>query len=248
MSTTVSPVIEKRQTSRVSLSLSSVVEVNESKDSSWKEAAVVTSISMSGAGFHVRRECRVGQLVSLTIPMPLRLRCYDYEKQLYRVWGLIQHCSPVSGEGAEEGDYYVGVAFIGKEAPEDYEENPQQSYRLSGIGKDGLWKVEKAERAFVIRRHPRFWASFDVSIGVLDEREMVVEDEQTQTENISLSGAAVFSTLNVSVGDFVKFTSDMHNFDALAVVRNRKETEDQPARLHLEFVNASFPVEVIRIN
>lgn len=248
MSTTVSPVIEKRQTSRVSISLSSAVEVNESKDSAWKEAAVVTSISANGAGFHLRRECKVGHLVLMTIPMPLRLRCYDYEKQLYRVWGLVQHCSPVSGEGAEEEDYHVGVAFIGRDAPEDYEENPQQSYRLSGIGENGLWKVEKAERAFVIRRHPRFWTSIDVSLGVLNEQEMVVEDEKTQTENISLSGAAVYSTLDVNVGDFVKFTSDTHNFDALAVVRNRKTDEDQPARLHLEFINASFPVEGIAIN
>ncbi|MDQ3800328.1 MAG: PilZ domain-containing protein [Acidobacteriota bacterium] len=251
---TVSPVAEKRQTGRASISLSSVVKGRESKDSFWKEVTEVTSVSATGAGFQLRRECRAGQLLSLMIPMPPRLRCYDYEKQLYRVWGLVQHCSPissVSGEnsGGGSADYYVGVAFIGKDAPPDYFENPSQSYRLSGIGEDGLWKIARAERAFVNRRHARFWTSIDVSIGVLDPRqEMVIQDEKTRTENISLSGAAVYSNLEVNVGDFVKFTSDTYNFDALAVVRNRRARPDEPSKLHLEFVDANFPVEGIAVN
>lgn len=242
-----STAVEKRQSRRVSISLSTLVKANESQDASWKEITDVTSVSMNGAGFHLRRECRVGQLLSLIIPMPQRLRCYDYEKQLYRVWGLVQHCSRVSGEDSAD-DYYVGVAFIGKDAPGGYDENPTQSYRLVGMGEDGLWKIEKAERAFVNRRHPRFWTSIDVSLGVLDEQEEVLTDEKTQTENISLSGAAVYSNLEVSVGDFIKFTSDTHNFAALAVVRNRKTEEDKPSKLHLEFVDASFPVEGIKVN
>jgi hypothetical protein len=249
---TVSPATENRQTKRASISLSGVVKGRESKDSFWKEVTEVSSVSANGAGFQLRRECRVGQLLSLIIPMPQRLRCYDYEKQLYRVWGLVQHCSPVSsasGENPGGGNYYVGVAFIGRDAPADYFENPSQSYRLTGIGEDGLWRVAKAERAFVIRRHPRFWTSIDVSIGVLDQRqEIVIQDEKTRTENISLSGAAVYSSLEVNVGDFVKFTSDTYNFDALAVVRNRKTGADEPPKLHLEFVDASFPVEGIAVN
>lgn len=240
-------VMEKRQSKRVSVSLSALVKAKASKDSAWKEVTDVTSVSGGGAGFELRRECQVGQLVSLIMPMPPYLRCYDYDKELYRIWGLVQHCSPVSNENSS-GGYYVGVAFIGKDAPAGYEENPRQSYRLTGLGKDGLWNIEKADRAFVNRRHPRFWTSIDVSIGVLDEREEIIYDEQTQTENISLSGAAVFSNLEVSVGDLVKFTSDEHNFAALAVVRNRKMVVDEPSRLHLEFVNASFPVEGIEVN
>lgn len=245
---TVSPAVEKRQTSRLSLSLSGVVKVRESKDSFWKEAAVVTSVSINGAGFHVRRKCRVGQLVSVAIPMPLRLRCYDYKKRIYSIWGLVQYCSPVSVEGAEEDDYHIGVAFIGKDAPTDFRENPEQSYRLSGIGEDGLWKVQKAERSFVTRRHVRFWASIAVSISVLDEQEIVIEDEQTQTENISFSGAAVYSNLDANIGDYVKFTCEAHNFDALAIIRNRKTGTDNRSKLHLEFVNARFPVEGIEVN
>ena len=69
-------------------------------------------MSRSGAGFYLDRKCEVGRLISLTMPMPKHLRCYDFEKELYRVWGLVQHCSPATG-GADSA-FHVGVAFAGK--------------------------------------------------------------------------------------------------------------------------------------
>src|ERR1043165_714988 len=116
----------KRQNPRVSLALSAVVKAKEDKETFWKETTDLISMSRSGAGFYLNRKCDVGQLVSLMMPMPRHLRCYDADKELYRVWGLIQHCSPVSGEG--HTDYHVGVAFVGKNPPASYHENPVQSY------------------------------------------------------------------------------------------------------------------------
>ena len=67
--------------------------------------------------------------------------------------------------------------------------------------------------------------------------------EKTVTENISVSGAAVFSNLEIEVDDCVTFTSKAHDFSALAVVRYKNTEEHERPKIHLEFVNAKFPVE-----
>ncbi len=236
---------EKRRGERISLSLSAIVKFKENSDTFCKETTDLVSISRSGAGFYLKRECQVGQLVSLIMAMPRHLRCYDREKEMYRVWGLVQHCSPVSGDN--NSGYHVGIAFVGKSVPASYHENPLQSYRIAGMNENGTWHIVEAKTSFVVRRHPRYWVSLEISLSVLDDDKNMISDETAATENVSLSGAAVFSDLNADVGDSVNFDCVQHNFSALAIVRNRQTYDHQLPKLHLEFVNAAFPVEEISL-
>ncbi len=234
---------ERRQNKRSSLLVSAVVKAKENKDNFWKEETELISVSRMGAGFYLEKKCEVGRLISLMMPMPKHLRCYDVGKELYRVWGLVQHCSPVSGDAGAM--YHVGVAFAGKESPQSYAENPMQSYRISGMNEDGTWRIVEAKTDFVMRRHPRHWVSFGVLLSAFDADDKLVMDEAAKTENISLSGAAVFSNMKIDVGESVTFDSIEHNFSALAVVRNRQapESEDDLPKIHLEFINETFPIE-----
>lgn len=235
--------IISRTTERDSTYLPVIVKFKESKDDFWKESTRTISVSRNGAGFFLQRKCHVGQLLSLIIPLPRHLRCYDDDKELYRIWGLVQHCSSV--ETDEVSGFHVGVAFIGRDVPAGYKENPTQSYNISGMGDDGLWKIAETGRAFVHRKNPRFWTLLEVSLELLDVEAEDLTREQTITENISVCGAAVFSNLNLRIDDCVTFTSKEHNFSALAVVRYiQKETDDRP-KVHLEFLNAKFPIEKI---
>ena len=52
-----------------SMSLYTVVKVKNDAGNSWKEVADVISVSTSGAGFLLPRECEVGRLVSLMLPL-----------------------------------------------------------------------------------------------------------------------------------------------------------------------------------
>ena len=232
-----------RTAERVSTSLSATVKFKEGKDDFWKESTQTISVSRNGAGFFLQRKCQVGQLLSLIIPLPRDLRCYDNEKELYRVWGLVQHCNPV--ETDEVSGFYVGVAFIGKNVPAGYKDNPAQSYNICGMTEDGLWKIAETGRAFVHRKNPRFWTLLEVSLELLDAEDEDLSREKTITENISVCGAAVYSNLNLKIDDCVLFASKAHDFSALAVVRYiQNETDDRP-KVHLEFINAKFPVEKI---
>jgi hypothetical protein len=236
---------ENRRSDRISISLSAVVKFKESSEAFWKEKTDLISISRSGAGFYFRKECQVGRLVSLIMPMPKHLRGYDHDKELYRVWGLVQHCSPLPGEG--NPGFHVGVAFAGKNAPPSYSENPLQSYRIAGMNEDGTWRIVEAKTSFVVRRHPRYWVCLELMLSAIDDNKNMITDEKAATENISLSGAAVLSDLKVDIGDSVNVDSIEHNFSALAIVRNRQTYNNQLPKLHLEFVNAVFPVEALSL-
>ncbi len=227
----------------VSTSLYAVVKVKESKDESWKETADVISSSSTGAGFYVNRECQVGRLVSVMFPLEPHLRCYDHNKELYRVWGLVQHCHMLPAD--DVGGYHVGVAFIGKTTPDSYREDPTQSYRICGMSEDGLWKVKEAAREFTARKSPRFYQAVDHYLAIVDAQNTALAGERTTTENISKTGAAVTSSLDLHVGDRVKFISEQYDFSGLAVVCNRKDVKNGRARLNLQFVENMFPIELI---
>lgn len=231
---------------RVSLSLSATVKARESNSDSWSEQTRLVSVSRTGAGFNVGRKCEVGRLVSLILPMPKEMRCYDEDRELYRVCGIVQHCSPVYGSGRPE--FHVGVAFIGRSFPASFQQNPCQSYRIAGMNEDGMWRVQEAERDFVVRRHQRYQIPLQIELSALDVDKNMVTDDRAITENISSSGAAVLTYLQLDCGDSVNFESSAHEFVSIAVVRNKTEHELGRVRLHLEFVGETFPVEKLRLS
>jgi hypothetical protein len=177
------------------------------------------------------------------IPLPAEMRCYDFDKEFYRVWGLIQHCEPI--KASKEGKrFHIGVAFIGNTCPPGYKSNPRQNYRIAGVNKDGMWSVEEAKTPFKKRGDVRFWKQIDLYLAIVDARDGATGGERTTAENISRRGAAVFTTMNVNIGDRVKFISEEYDFSGLAVVCNRT-TDEGRAKLHLQFVQNTFPVKTL---
>ncbi|HQU84154.1 MAG TPA: hypothetical protein PKY59_13550 [Pyrinomonadaceae bacterium] len=237
---------EQRQSRRFPLAFKLTVKAKEDTESFWKETTDVLTIARNGAGFYLPRKVQVGQLLSLLMPMPKHLRGYDDDKEFYRIWGLVQHCNPISGDEAQ--GFHVGVAFIGKNAPESYHQAPQQSYMICGMSEDGFWKIKETATPFVTRKHTRYWTSIDVRLEVIDIDGNVVTHDTTKTENLSYSGAAVFSYMDANVGECCRVFADEYEFMAIAVVRNRKLGKDKLPRLHLEFVDEQFPIEKLGSN
>ena len=220
--------------------LSVVIKGKDRNFRPWSETADATSLSNNGAGFFLSRDCPVGCLVSLIMAMPPHLRGYDHDKRLYRIWGLVQYCYEAGGENAS--GFHVGVALIGRDAPESYVRNPAQSYRIAGMDRNGLWKIEELETSFTLRASVRYWNSIEAAIYQLDEEQHSIAAEKTITENISETGASVFSELRIGVGDRLKFQTAVPPFSSLAVVRRRRIGLDDRTRLHVEFVENQFPV------
>jgi hypothetical protein len=220
--------------------LSAVIKGRDRNLKPWSETADVTSLSSSGAGFFLTVPCEVGTLVSLLLPMPVGLRKYDHEKRLYRVWGLVQYCYEAGGENST--GFHVGVALIGKDAPESNLVQPNRSYRVSGMDRNGLWNVEELCRSFMKRSSVRYWNAVETLLYQLDDQLHHISAEKTVTENISETGASVFSDLRITVGDRIKFVSIAPAFTSLSVVRHRRIGIDDRTRIHLEFVENFFPI------
>ena len=232
---------ERRATSRYAQPEHIIVKAKLSDDEFWKEKATLKGVSRLGAGFEIEKACKVGQLISLLIPMPAHLRLYDHDKQLYTIWGLVQHCHAVNNE--EFTGFNVGVAFVGKDAPESFYEKPDQSYRITGLNEEGFWNVKEAEHEFINRKHPRLWASLMGKL-VVDNSAPI----HCQTENISRSGAAIFCETSASVGDHVKFSCPQYDFETDAIVRNRRGSGNTTPKIHLEFLENEFPIEKLDVN
>ena len=79
-------------------------------------------------------------------------------------------------------------------------------------------------------------------VEVLDEKGLVVETEQTVSENIGTHGATLFTTLNLEQGRFVRLTSEQYGTTVHAAVRSRHFGADGIARIHVEFIDKEWPL------
>jgi len=243
---------QNRRIQRISLPLPVRVEVRIDRDVSWYEITRLNDVSAFGCGFVIKRPIKRGRLILLTIPMPRQLRNFDHAEPQYRVWGLVRRCIPTGSPLKPE--YSVGVAFIGKNPPADYIDHPSRLYELTERTEDdnGLWHISyadlRADDSHMpkdLRKQTRYFIPEPVTIEQQDDNGNVLSREQTATENISLGGAAVFSTHQADAGTFVRFVSERYDINILSVVRGSRVGGDGITRLHLEFVDRLFPLEGI---
>lgn len=239
-----------RRVQRFSLALPVRVESGVDEETGWQEMTRLTDVSAFGAGFNLKHPIRRGNLLQMTVPLPRQMRCYDYTEPQYKVWGLVRTCIPVEGSDAKENA--VGVAFIGKKPPESYYENPSKLYEVSHQKDDKLWHVVDAEEQTnaspkfeETRRHSRLSIPANVIIEKIDADGNVAASETTVTENLSLSGASVFSTFAMEKGEFVRVRSEQYNVSIISVVRGFRKGQDGISRLHLEFIDQTFPLQGI---
>jgi hypothetical protein len=187
----------------------------------------------------------------MTIPLPRQLRCYDYAEPQYRIWGLVRNCVSKQSSSTEES-HAIGVAFIGKRPPPSYYDDPSRLFEISHQDTKGLWNVidasvqnEEAKTPQELRRHTRFSIPANVVVEKMDAEGNVTASEPTVTENLSISGTAIFSTLDAQIGEFVRIKSDQYDVTIISVVRGRRLGQDGIPRLHVEFVDRFFPLEGI---
>ena len=242
---------DSRRIQRYELALPTRVEVQIDANFAWNEITRLEDISAFGAGFNLKRPVKRGRLVVMSVPMPRQLRCYDYLEPQYRVWGLVRRCVSL-GDNPATDQYAIGVAFIGKNPPQSYLEDPSKLYDLSLREDGGLWQLVEAEPnpdesdlPSYLRRHTRFAIPESLLLELLDENGDVAASEVSVSENVSLGGASVFTSFNVNVGTFLRVRSERHNITIISIVRGKHIGNDGIIRLHLEFIDRLFPLEGI---
>jgi hypothetical protein len=248
------PTVEKenRRIQRISLPLPVRVEVRIDTKVSWDEITRLSDVSAFGAGFSLKRPIKQGRMVLMTIPMPRQLRSFDYSEPQYKIWGVVRRCMS-TGRSTGDPAYSIGVAFTGKGPPNGYLAHPSMIYDIAQRSEgDGFWHLVPADlhanessKPNDHRKQTRFFIPEALRLEKVDEAGNICETESTVTENISLGGASVFTTMNAEAGSFVRVISDRFNVTILSVVRGSRAGTDGITRLHLEFIDRYFPLEGI---
>lgn len=231
----------RRLRERLNFSLPLRVRARESQNHEWTEMTRSLDLTPFGARFLLHHPTERGRLLHLTIPMPRQLRCFDHTEPQYRIWALVRHVRPRPREG-DDICFEVGVAFIGKRPPESFLRDPTCRYEPQGADAEGMLAITESvvERAEKTRLH----VPAEVVIELFDDASSSRTREETVTENISPEGAAVFTTLEIERGRFVRVRDARKpGFALIAVVRARHVGADHIARLHLEFVDGKWPIE-----
>jgi hypothetical protein len=240
----------RRLRERVKLALPVRVHCRESASHEWVEMSRLVDVTPFGARFMLTHATERGRLLHLTLPMPRHLRCVDHIEDQYRVWALVRRATPKATPG-EPLRFDIGVAFTGKHPPASYLEDPSTLYDVADLSAEGtLWRVREADDQKAAgpagrSEDTRLRMAVNVTVEVFDEQGVVAASEQTVTENISRRGAAVWTSLKVERGRFVRLTSVEHNLTVIAAVRAARAGPDDIPRLHLEFIDRQWPLEGI---
>lgn len=228
----------KRIRERLALHLPVRVRVRETPDHEWTEMTRLMNVTPFGAGFTLKRPTEKGRLLHMTIPMPRQLRVYDHVEDQYRIWAIVRH---LKTEFTDDGTvFYVGVAFIGKKPPPSYEQEPWRRYDVATSDAEGL--PTAYDMTTSLDAQTRHQIAADMRVEMLDEKGAVIATEQTVSENISPSGATLFTTLDLDQGRFVRLTSEQYRITIHAAIRSRHIGPDGIARIQVEFIDKEWPL------
>ncbi|HEX8163516.1 MAG TPA: PilZ domain-containing protein [Pyrinomonadaceae bacterium] len=236
---------ERRVKERLRLALPVRVVCREGAQDEWVEQTRLVDLTPFGASLHLSRPVEPGRLLHLTMPMPRQLRTFDHVEDQYRVYAIVRwiRLAPQGGDRP----FALGVAFTGKRPPKTYLDNPATRYEIVSDGESALWRArERTEKSrAVVERETRLTMPVEVVVEVLGERGEIAASETTVTADISRHGASVFTTLEVERGAFVRLRSARYSLTVLAVVRGARKGADNIPRLHLEFIDREWPLEIL---
>ncbi len=235
----------KRIRERLELQLPVRVRCRETVDLEWTEITRLTDVTPFGAGFTLKRPVEKGRLVHMTIPMPRQLRVFDHVEDQYRVWAVVRYIRSTTTSDSKSAGFEVGAAFIGKQPPRSYEADPSKRFEVSTFTGQ-LTTVEEWVPVEMStsdnRTHTRHNIPVDMLLQTLNEKGEVDSSEQTVTENISPKGAAIYTTLNLPVGRFVRLSSEQYKLSVHAAVRGSSMGAAGVPRLHVEFIDREWPL------
>ena len=233
----------KRSRERLELRLPVRVRCRETADLDWSEVTRLIDVTPFGAGFTLKRPLEKGRLLHMTIPMPRQLRVFDHAEDQYKVWAVVRYVRPTASPDGKPL-FEVGVAFIGKQPPRSYEGNPSKRYEVAAAIPGQLPTLEEWVPTELTssdkRSATRHNIPVDMLIEILNESGQVETSEHTVTENISGKGAAIYTTLSLPEGRFIRLSSEQFKISVYAAVRGSSMGPTGVTRIHVEFIDREW--------
>ncbi len=236
----------KRIRERLELKLPVRVHCYETPEFQWNEITRLIDVTPFGARFTLKRPVEKGRLLHMTIPMPRQLRVFDHVEDQYKIWALVRYVRSNPVEEGKPAQFEVGVAFIGKRPPRSYEVDPSRRYEVGGITPDNmsLADIRPIEESATSdkRSQTRHNIPVDMVIEAFNDQGEVEATEDTVTENISVQGAAIYTSFPLTIGRFIRLSSKQYNISVYAAVRGCSIGPTGVPRIHVEFVDREWPL------
>jgi PilZ domain len=265
---------ERRKAYRMGMALSVRVTGFSDDGGAWEEISSTEDVSQGGLSLRLNRKVELGQVLALSLPMPKRLREFDLNEEIYRVYGLVR------GIVYKEDRERVGVMFFGKYPPRGFHERPGARYLLPSDSVAGMpvppelrqpppgspeplasptppLPLPSASGEIHVDRmapdlHDRR-ASARINLFVnftlqqVDEWGTVLQEELTVADNLSRGGAHVMTSLEFAKNDVIQLEESGGGFATRAEVRGVKRGRDGIIRLHLRFLDGQTPDRLLGI-
>jgi hypothetical protein len=164
------------------------------------------------------------------MPLPKSFRRYDLSEHSYRTFALVRDVAP--GKDAAR----VGVYFLGRHPPRDYDKNPGGRYLLPTDAPPPPKErrlLARVENVFLNLRLSR-------ATG-----EGGGQQEHTVAENLCKTGARVMTTMPVAKGEIVALEEIGGDFRTRAEIRNVYIGQDKVPRLNLRFLDGEAPARLV---
>ncbi len=230
---------------RIILNIPLEVFYSESADEEWTENTLTEDVTAYGAGFTLSRPVEPKRLIRLKLPMPKKYRLVEYGQEQYDIWALIRYVLLIEPNADNEIRVMVGAAFIGKNPPRGFENDPKTLYDLKPIlRRQNFWDLHQLPRntgPYVRSAEERHPFSIIIILQILDQQGRIIESVEAETLNISESGMALKAELKTDCPHFVLVKNADKSIYFLAAVRSSFQLDFNNAlRLHLEFISGKW--------
>ena len=115
---------ERRRNFRTVMGVAVRVEGYLPGGATWDEVTQTDDVSTGGTSFALKRNVELGQVLHLALALPRRLRQYDLEESVYRIYCLVRGITRRTDENR------VGVMFFGKFPPRGFQKTPWARFLL----------------------------------------------------------------------------------------------------------------------
>jgi hypothetical protein len=213
----VAPAENRRRHERFRLSIPVRVNGFSAEADEWQELTQSVDVSRGGILLKLRRSVHEGSILYLTMPLPVKLRNYDYFDTSYCIYAIVRWA-----QLAEKGIWLAGLEFLGEQPVGDISDNP--------------WNMAHADEKDDRREVPRKKHSKVVGIEYFDQSLDYIKRESAFAENLSQTGMRVCVKDPPAQFELVRVTSKPDSFESFATVVNRYVGKDSFERLCLQFI------------
>jgi hypothetical protein len=245
--------VERRREDRVSMTRPIAIEGYASNGTAWGENSTTRDASIGGLSFMTQNALVKGQVLHLALALPRPFRQYDHAAASYDVYAIVRDVL------VDDAGSRIGVMFFGKEPPRGFDRTPGARFLLpSDVAPETLPEPSapappprvterKPQTADPLghRQHERFDMFVNFQLEQADEWGVVLVEERTVAENVSLGGTRCLTNVAFRKGDVLTMREIGGRFEARARVVNTYLGSDRIRRVNLKFLDGS-PTHLVR--